>query len=669
MTCPRCGNEPPEGSPFCNGCGAPLDGTTPERDPRVYTPKHLVEKILHSKSAMEGERKQVTVLFADLKSSMEISESLDPEEWHRILERFFQILADGVHRFEGNVNQYLGDGIMALSVESLAQLVSGQVLLEKGDADGADAALVRAGRLPPGRSRLAPARRTRAGTPGRDARGRGRTGEVAPRSASAVHRDRCDVLRRGARGGAAVLRRTEFIVALLILAGCGGPSATEPLRSPLAVDTPVENIVTNLVYYVPLWMDERGVPGVSIALVRDGEVAWTRGFGVTSSLTDEPVTPDTVFEVASNSKAVTAYAALALVRSGRLSLDTPLNDAIGDPFLETRYRDRVTLRHVLSHTSGMSNLGVGIWVDREVHFEPDARFSYSGHGFMYLQETIESVTGRPFGAYLETAVLEPLGMRASGFSYERVRASHASGHVPAYLILAVFTVLSLLTGVLLWPVAWIVPRLRRPRVVLGVNGAAGLLATFLFLGPSANAGVGLGLVGAVIGVILFILRFGRVHRGVARFAVAAALLLGGYLVTRPAVPIPSREVDFLAAGGLRATAGDLARFLIVAMDVPEMRAPQVRVADHLSWGLGIGIQHASSGDSIWHWGQNPGWESLMVGYPDSKTGVVVLTNGGPPLAGLTLAREVAHAALGGDHYGYWADVPGTFLPYTGEEGD
>ncbi len=146
-------------------------------------------------------------------------------------------------------------------------------------------------------------------------------------------------------------------------------------------------------------------------------------------------------------------------------------------------------------------------------------------------------------------------------------------------------------------------------------------------------------------------------------------MLGGYLVTRPAVPIPSREVDFLAAGGLRATAGDLARFLIVAMDVPEMRAPQVRVSDQLSWGLGIGVQHAPSGDSIWHWGQNPGWESLMVGYPDSKTGVVVLTNGGPPLAGLTLAREIAHAALGGDHYGYWADVPGTFLPAQGEDGD
>jgi class 3 adenylate cyclase/tetratricopeptide (TPR) repeat protein len=144
MRCPTCGHENPPGALFCNecaaslspvcaGCGArnppdakfcsqcakPLAATAirakvPERAPRDYTPRHLAEKILQSKSALEGERKQVTVLFADVKGSMELAEKLDPEEWHAILERFFQILSDGVHRFEGTVNQYTGDGIMAL---------------------------------------------------------------------------------------------------------------------------------------------------------------------------------------------------------------------------------------------------------------------------------------------------------------------------------------------------------------------------------------------------------------------------------------------------------------------------------------------------------------------------------------------------------------------------
>ncbi len=96
---------------FCGECGSAL-GSVPA--PGSYTPKHLADKILTSRSALEGERKQVTVLFADVKGSMDLAASIDPEELHRTLDRFFQILADGVHRFEGTVNQYTGDGIMAL---------------------------------------------------------------------------------------------------------------------------------------------------------------------------------------------------------------------------------------------------------------------------------------------------------------------------------------------------------------------------------------------------------------------------------------------------------------------------------------------------------------------------------------------------------------------------
>ncbi len=116
-TCTRCGTELKAAAKFCPSCGTPAGHPAqapPERDPRAYTPKHLADKILQSKSALEGERKQVTVLFADVKGSMDLAEGLDPEEWHQILDRFFQILTKGVHRFEGTVNQYTGDGIMAL---------------------------------------------------------------------------------------------------------------------------------------------------------------------------------------------------------------------------------------------------------------------------------------------------------------------------------------------------------------------------------------------------------------------------------------------------------------------------------------------------------------------------------------------------------------------------
>jgi class 3 adenylate cyclase/tetratricopeptide (TPR) repeat protein len=120
--CAGCASELPPAAKFCLECGASVAGTAPahaaspsvERSPRSYTPKHLADKILQSKSALEGERKQVTVLFADVKGSMELAEQLDPEAWHRILECLFEILSEGVHRFEGTVNQYTGDGIMAL---------------------------------------------------------------------------------------------------------------------------------------------------------------------------------------------------------------------------------------------------------------------------------------------------------------------------------------------------------------------------------------------------------------------------------------------------------------------------------------------------------------------------------------------------------------------------
>src|SRR5262249_40458084 len=119
FACPSCGfsNEP--GENFCGGCGARLGAPAVPAAPRFsspesYTPKHLAEKILTSKSALEGERKQVTVLFADLKGSMELLADRDPEEARKILDPVLERMMEAVHRYEGTVNQVMGDGIMAL---------------------------------------------------------------------------------------------------------------------------------------------------------------------------------------------------------------------------------------------------------------------------------------------------------------------------------------------------------------------------------------------------------------------------------------------------------------------------------------------------------------------------------------------------------------------------
>ncbi|HSF29199.1 MAG TPA: adenylate/guanylate cyclase domain-containing protein, partial [Candidatus Tectomicrobia bacterium] len=122
--CPACGSQPPPGAAFCDHCGTPLTGTTTAatppllapkpQTPQEYTPAHLAEKILTSKTAPEGERKQVTVLFADLKGSMELLADRDPEEARQLLDPVLERMMAAVHRYEGTVNQVMGDGIMAL---------------------------------------------------------------------------------------------------------------------------------------------------------------------------------------------------------------------------------------------------------------------------------------------------------------------------------------------------------------------------------------------------------------------------------------------------------------------------------------------------------------------------------------------------------------------------
>src|SRR5262249_2886681 len=115
--CPSCRASNPSVNRFCHECGGALHSEAAAAQfisSQTYTPKHLAEKILTSKSALEGERKQLTVLFADLKGSMELLADRDPEEARKILDPVLERMMEAVHRYEGTVNQVMGDGIMAL---------------------------------------------------------------------------------------------------------------------------------------------------------------------------------------------------------------------------------------------------------------------------------------------------------------------------------------------------------------------------------------------------------------------------------------------------------------------------------------------------------------------------------------------------------------------------
>lgn len=117
--CPKCKFQNPSDFVYCGKCGFALKGTAEPAaidysEPKSYTPKFIADKILTNRSALEGERKLVTVIFADVANYTSMSEKLDPEEIHQIMDGCFKILIDEIHKYEGTINQFTGDGIMAI---------------------------------------------------------------------------------------------------------------------------------------------------------------------------------------------------------------------------------------------------------------------------------------------------------------------------------------------------------------------------------------------------------------------------------------------------------------------------------------------------------------------------------------------------------------------------
>jgi len=120
MRCPNCATELPDSAKFCVECGRDLRPRPGFASPAAYTPRHLAERILTTRAALEGEHKQVTVLFCDIANSTPLAERVGPERMHALLNGFFELALAEVHRFEGTINQFLGDGFMALFGAPLA---------------------------------------------------------------------------------------------------------------------------------------------------------------------------------------------------------------------------------------------------------------------------------------------------------------------------------------------------------------------------------------------------------------------------------------------------------------------------------------------------------------------------------------------------------------------
>jgi CubicO group peptidase (beta-lactamase class C family) len=202
-------------------------------------------------------------------------------------------------------------------------------------------------------------------------------------------------------------------------------------------------------------MADSHVPGLSIAVIDDGKIAWARGFGVREAGASEPVTTSTLFEAQSISKAVAATATLVLVNSGRLSLDESPNAYLKSwklPYNEYQAHEKVTLRRILSHSSGLNVGGFTGYRTGEaiptllqilngekpannppirVDFTPGSMSRYSGGGAEVMQQLLMDVTGRPFPELMKRLVIEPAGMTLSTYEQPLPEArwsEAATGH-------------------------------------------------------------------------------------------------------------------------------------------------------------------------------------------------------------------------------------------------
>jgi CubicO group peptidase (beta-lactamase class C family) len=213
---------------------------------------------------------------------------------------------------------------------------------------------------------------------------------------------------------------------------------------------------------IPQLLEQYKVPGVAVSLVHNGEAVWSQGYGLADREQDKPVTTDTVFQVASISKAITSWGVMRLVERGRLELDAPVEKYLTRWHLPSSKYDAsgVTIRRLLSHSAGLSvdgypglppdvqlpsleeslagnNGGAG---ELRIIMEPGAQFSYSGGGFTLLQLIIEEITGETFSVYMQREVLDPLGMVHSSFEWRvdlrlatAVAYSETGASLPNYL--------------------------------------------------------------------------------------------------------------------------------------------------------------------------------------------------------------------------------------------
>ncbi|MCI9128292.1 MAG: serine hydrolase [Eubacterium sp.] len=394
------------------------------------------------------------------------------------------------------------------------------------------------------------------------------------------------------------------------------------------------------------------INGYSIAYYENGEIVF-QNYG-------DGINEKSVFELASNGKAVSAYIALKLVDEGKLNLESKIAPFLNNSLItdDERIYD-ITLEQLLCHTAGFSP-SFELGVDKKIYANPGEKFCYSGVGYIYLQNIIENVSGMTIEQAAQHYVFAPLEMNNSTFEHSKTVTPYIK---LSSVVIYVFTVF-IVAFVVLLLFSFIIGKITKFRFFTYRNSlpvcfvAAGIvnilflmfvfvskvtvmfLVCFLFMGLS----------------LLFTRRKEKIFYASIPILIILIMILG---FTIP-VSIPVTN-DIVAktpncAYTLKSTSEDMAIFCKELMKqyyggegaVKDMFSTAVNIDIVNSWGLGIAIEQENNGETYWHSGINPGFQSLFVLYPLQDKYVVVLTNSDN---GLSFAKEIAKTFLGID--GYW----------------
>lgn len=392
---------------------------------------------------------------------------------------------------------------------------------------------------------------------------------------------RRDFLRAGAAAG--------FVISI--------PGWATESETPIPIKPPSGEFLATL----PHLMELAQLPGLGMGVIEEGQPSGQTYLGLANATTKVPINADSLFPAASMGKQVFAYGALLLVEQGKLDLDRPVKEYLSDGAPTGKWSDKITARHILSHSSGLPN-----WrpeKDLTAAFEPGTKFGYSGEGFYFLQRCMEHITGVGAEQWLQDTVMKPIGMTSSTYLWRADGdARIVSGH-------------------------------RRNDPFDNTGFAKQLFALIEASGKP----------------------LGTWHHEEIVAAMSKDKPAGAQLMPN--------EISPNVAFSLLTTVSDYSRFLARVLSPTSQDRTSVfregickpisRVNSALGWGLGFGIeQEGARPKYLWQWGDNGGWKNLFLIHPETRSGVVVFTNGEN---GMRVVERVMRAATGEDQAAFlWA---------------